>query len=85
VKLEMEVFGWSGAALTLGGYFLMSLRWLSGRSSAYHAINLVGASAVIVGASFEANFPLIAASGVWMGIALLGLWRNGADVAAGLD
>ena len=43
MKLEMEVLGWSGAALTLGGYLLMSLRGLSGRSSAYHATNLVGA------------------------------------------
>ena len=40
---------------------------------------------MIVAAGFEVNFPLIAASGGWMGIALLGLWRNGADVAAGLD
>jgi hypothetical protein len=44
VELAVEVAGWIGAALILGGYALLSAGKLTGQSPLYQWMNVVGAA-----------------------------------------
>lgn len=43
MTLWMEIMGWTGAALVLGAYALLSMKIISSNSYLYHVINVIGA------------------------------------------
>ncbi|WP_246166444.1 CBU_0592 family membrane protein [Sphingomonas sinipercae] len=79
----MEVAGWGGAALILGGYTLLSTRRLTGESPLFHWMNLFGALGFVVNGWWHGAIPAAAMNVVWAGIAIYALIRVTGKARAG--
>ena len=75
LEIAVEVAGWTGAALILLGYLLLSAGKLTGQSAAYQAMNVVGAAGFIVNGWWHGAIPNTALNVVWMLIGGVALWR----------
>jgi hypothetical protein len=75
----VELAGWTGAALILLAYLLLSMGRLTGRSPAYQWMNVVGAAGFTVNGWWHGALPSAALNIVWMMIGAFALWR----IAAG--
>ncbi len=73
--IAIEAIGWSGAALILAAYLLVSMGRLEGRSRAFQWMNLVGAGAFVVNSGAHGAWPSTVLNIVWMGIGAVTLWR----------
>jgi hypothetical protein len=71
----VEIAGWIGAGLILGGYLLVSLDKLTGRSPLFQWMNLVGAAGFVINSSYHGAIPSAALNIVWMMIGIVSLWR----------
>ena len=71
----VEIAGWIGAGLILGGYLLVSLDKLTGRSPLFQWMNLVGAAGFVINSSYHGAIPSAALNIVWMMIGGVSLWR----------
>ena len=67
--------GWTGAALILLGYLLISTDRLTGRSPAYQWMNLIGAAGFVVNGAWHGAVPSASLNVVWFAIAAFALWR----------
>ena len=72
----VEVVGWTGAALVLVAYGLLSGGRLTGRSVAYQLMNVIGAAGFVVNSGWNGALPSAALNVVWMGIGVVALIRN---------
>jgi hypothetical protein len=79
IEIFVEVVGWGGALLILGGYLLLSMGKVDGRSVLYQGMNVVGAAGFIVNGAWHGAVPSAALNVVWMLIGAIALWR----IAAG--
>jgi hypothetical protein len=61
----LQLGGWIGTTLLVGGYLLVSTGKLDGKSAAFNAINVIGAALMVVAT---------AARGVWSSVALNTIW-----------
>lgn len=75
MTIAIEIIGWTGAALILLAYLLLSSERLTGRSRAYQWMNVVGALFFIVNSGWNGAIPSAALNVIWMGIGLATLWR----------
>ena len=75
VEVAVEVAGWTGAALILLGYLLISAGKLTGQSVAYQAMNIVGAAGFVINGWWHRAIPSTVLNIVWMGIGAVALWR----------
>jgi hypothetical protein len=75
VEIAIEVAGWTGAALILLAYVLLSTRKLTGESAAFHWINLAGAIGFIVNGWSHGAIPNAAMNVVWALVAIYSLIR----------
>ena len=75
IELFVEIAGWIGAGLILGGYLLVSMDKLTGRSPVFQWMNLVGAAGFVINSSYHGAIPSAALNIVWMMIGLVSLWR----------
>ena len=75
VELAIEVVGWIGAALILGAYGLLSAGRLTGQSSLYQWMNVVGAAGFTVNGWWHGALPSAALNVIWMMIGGVALWR----------
>jgi hypothetical protein len=71
----VEVAGWGGAGLILAAYFLLSVGRLTGQSTLYQAMNVVGAAGFLVNGWWHGALPSAALNLIWMLIGVLTLWR----------
>jgi hypothetical protein len=76
MKLAIEVIGWSGAALIISAYGLLSAGRLSGDSKLYHLMNIVGAAGFVVNSGWNGAFPSAALNVVWIGIGAYALLQR---------
>jgi uncharacterized membrane protein len=76
LKTFVEIAGWSGAALILGAYGLVSAGKLQPRSALYQWMNLVGALGFIINSGWNGAWPSVGLNVVWLGIALLAMTRH---------
>ncbi len=67
--------GWAGASLILGAYLLLSIGKVTGRSSLYQAMNVVGAAGFIVNGWWHGAIPSAVLNVIWMLIGAIALWR----------
>ena len=74
-ELFVEIAGWIGAGLILGGYLLVSMDKLTGRSPLFQWMNLVGAAGFVINSSYHGAIPSAALNIVWMMIGIVSLWR----------
>ena len=71
----VEVVGWTGAALILGAYALLSAGRLTGRSLAYQLLNVVGAAGFVVNGWWHGALPSAALNVLWLMIGAVASWR----------
>jgi len=75
VELAVEIVGWTGAALILLAYALLSAGRLSGRSPAYQWLNVVGAAGFIVNSGWHGALPSTILNVIWVAIGIVTLVR----------
>ena len=75
VEIAVEVAGWAGAALILGGYLLLSMGKVTGQSPLYQWMNVVGAAGFIVNGWWHGALPSAVLNVIWMMIGGVALWR----------
>jgi hypothetical protein len=75
VEIAVEVAGWSGAALILLAYLLLSAGKLTGQSLAYQGMNVVGAAGFIVNGWWHGALPSASLNVLWLMIGALASWR----------
>ena len=66
-----NLVGYVGATLYLLGFFLLSIRRISGTSLSFHLYNLCGAIGVSIAAIYNRDTPSIVLNLVWGTIALV--------------
>jgi len=74
-RLLIEIIGWTGAALILAAYILLSAGRLGGQSRLYQWMNLVGAACFVINSGYNGAIPSAVLNVVWAGIGLFTLWR----------
>ncbi len=75
MEIAVEVAGWVGASLILGGYLLLSMGKVSGQSPLYQGMNVVGAAGFIINGWWHGAIPSAALNIIWMLIGGVALWR----------
>ena len=76
LKTFIEIAGWSGTALVLGSYALISSGKLQPRSALYQGMNVVGAIGLAINSGWNGAWPSAGLNVVWVGIAILAIRRN---------
>lgn len=71
----IEIIGWTGAALILASYILLSNGRLHGQSRVYQWMNVVGAADFVLNSGWNGAIPSAALNVVWMAMGLFTLWR----------
>ena len=71
----VELAGWSGAALILLAYLLLSIGRLTGQSVVYQGMNVVGAAGFAVNGWWHGAIPSASLNVIWLLIGAWALWR----------
>ncbi len=74
-RLLLESIGWTGAALILFAYVMLSLGRLDGRSRVYQWLNVVGAIGFVINSGYNGAIPSATLNVIWAGIGLYTLWQ----------
>ncbi|MCX6066526.1 MAG: hypothetical protein NT121_12350 [Chloroflexi bacterium] len=72
----IDAVGWTGAALVLIAYGLLSIRWMDGNSYSYQALNVTGAIMLVINSYYLKAYPSVGVNAAWVGIAVLTLFRE---------
>jgi hypothetical protein len=75
LELAVEVAGWTGAALILLAYLLLSAGKLTGQSLVYQGMNVVGAAGFIINGWWHGALPSAALNVLWLLIGAFASWR----------
>ena len=75
VQIAVEVAGWSGAALILLAYLLLSAGKLTGRSLLYQAMNVVGAGGFVINGWWHGAIPSAVLNVLWLLIGAVATWQ----------
>ena len=75
IDIAVEVAGWTGAALILIAYLLLSMGRLTGQSVLYQWMNVVGAAGFTINGWWHGALPSAALNVIWMMIGGVALWR----------
>lgn len=76
MKIAIEVIGWTGAALILGAYALLSAGKLRAESLTYHLMNILGAAGFVVNSGWNGALPSAAMNFIWIGIGIYALRQH---------
>lgn len=71
--LLIDTAGWIGAAALLLGYGLVSAGRLSGRSTSFQLLNLVGSLGLLANGIWHGAWPSAALNAVWLVIGVAAL------------
>ena len=74
-EILIEIAGWSGAALILLAYILVTMERLSGRSPLFQWMNLVGAAGFVINSGYHGAIPSAVLNIFWLMIGAVALWR----------
>lgn len=75
LEFAVEVAGWTGAALILLAYLLLSMGKLTGQSAIYQWMNVVGAAGFTINGWWHGALPSAALNVIWMLIGGVALGR----------
>ena len=75
VELAIEIVGWGGAVLILLAYLFLSAGKLTGQSSLYQWMNVVGAAGFVTNGWWHGALPSAVLNVIWMMIGGVALWR----------
>jgi hypothetical protein len=73
--LLVNLLGWVGAIILLGGYGLISFKNYSGNSVVYQSLNVVGSALLIINTIYFGAYPSAFVNVIWIGIAILAIVR----------
>jgi hypothetical protein len=76
LKTFVDWAGWSGAALILAAYGLISSGKIQARSPLYQWMNIVGAVGFMINSGWNGAWPSVGLNVVWFGIGIYGLMRH---------
>jgi hypothetical protein len=71
----VEIAGWTGAALILLAYALLSAGRLTGRSLSYQLMNVVGAAGFVINGWWHGALPSASLNVLWLLIGAVASWR----------
>jgi hypothetical protein len=74
--LLINVIGWTGAALVLIAYALLSIQWIRANSFSYQFLNVTGAIMLVINSYYMGAYPSVGVNVAWVGIGALTLLRN---------
>ena len=74
-RIVVEIIGWSGFALILAAYLLLSLARIAPQSRTFQWMNVVGAACFVVNSGYNGAIPSATLNVAWAGIGLFTLWR----------
>jgi hypothetical protein len=80
-RIVLESIGWTGAALILFAYVMLSMGRLDGRSRTYQWLNVVGALGFVINSGYNGAIPSATLNVIWAGIGLYTLWQVGRRAA----
>lgn len=75
VQIAVEVAGWSGAALILLAYLLLSAGRLTGQSLIYQGMNVIGAAGFVINGWWHGAIPSASLNVLWLLIGAIASWR----------
>ena len=75
VGILVEVPGWTGAALFLLSYVLVSTGRIEGRSRTYQWLNVAGAAGFVINSGWNGAYPSAAVNVIWAMIGWGTLWQ----------
>jgi hypothetical protein len=75
-NLVVDAIGWTGAALVLSAYLLITTKKLGSESKLYQSMNLFGAMGLTINGYVNGAFPSVGVNVVWSFIALYGLGKG---------
>ena len=78
IEFAVEVAGWTGAALILLAYLLLSMGKLTGQSGLYQWMNVIGAAGFTINGWWHGALPSAALNVIWMLIGAVALLRMNA-------
>lgn len=73
--LGLEVIGWTGVVAYVAAYGLLSAGVIKANRYAYHAMNAVGALALVIYSNAAADTPNVVVNAVWLGIASVSILK----------
>ncbi|MBS0378330.1 MAG: hypothetical protein JSS29_07580 [Proteobacteria bacterium] len=82
MKTAIEIIGWTGAALILGAYALISAGKLRADTVTYHLMNILGAAGFVINSGANGAIPSAAMNVIWIGIGVYALLQMRKTTAA---
>ena len=76
MNLIINVLGWTGVALLLIAYALVSTKKLAGDAWIYQTLNLVGSGLLIINSFYFGAYPSVGVNLAWIWIAIYALARG---------
>jgi hypothetical protein len=71
----LDVVGWTGVVVYVTAYGLLSADILKANKSAYHAMNAVGALALVAYSNAVSDVPNLVVNAIWLAIASVSIFR----------
>ena len=75
MKITVEIIGWSGALMLLGGYGLLTAGKIAANSRMYQGLNVIGALCFIINSGYNGAIPSATVNVIWMAIGLASFWQ----------
>ncbi|MEM4625167.1 MAG: hypothetical protein QXJ28_00135 [Candidatus Pacearchaeota archaeon] len=75
-SISIEIIGWTGMAMILLAYFLITSKKLDRESKIYHAMNLFGGICIAINAIANGAYPPATLNIVWSLIAFYGIAKE---------
>ncbi|HEY3312624.1 MAG TPA: hypothetical protein VGK00_13365 [Anaerolineales bacterium] len=72
----IDAVGWTGAAMVLIAYWLISIQWIRGNSFSYQFLNVTGALMLVINSYYLKAYPSVGVNAAWVGIAAIALLRE---------
>ena len=68
MTFAIDLLGWIGAVALLFAYWLVSTHKVTGNSTTYQGMNLLGATLVLVNSLYYGAYPSVGVNAAWIGI-----------------
>ena len=75
VEIAVEAAGWTGAALILGAYVLVTAGKVTGQSRLFQWMNVAGAVGFTINGWWHRALPSAVLNVIWAAIGLVALWK----------
>lgn len=71
-----EIIGWTGAALFIVAYFLLSIKKLKADRMPYQLLNILGGICLVVNSFHTHDYPSVFTNMIWAGIGVFAIYFN---------